>query len=154
MYKSSHIGKISGCGSVVEHLVANERVTGSNPSPAPASFLFPHPWKFHYNSKNAISVTGSWTVDPRPGLFMQIIKTLRLVRSEAGWSWRNKIGLRNAGIHEGIKRRRTFDVLSIASIQKWDWINLDSIVNENQSIEVNISCPNLDKHEDASTFRL
>ncbi len=137
---------------MVEHLVANERVTGSNPVTRSSKYFISAPFGNYLQFQNAISVTGSWTVKARPGLLWQIIKTLRYVKSEAGFSWRNKIGLRNAGIHEGIKRRRTFDVLSIASIQKWDWINLDSIVNENQSIEVNISCPNLDNHEDTSTF--
>ena len=101
---------------------------------------------------NAISVTGSWTVEPRPGLAWQILKTLRYVKTEGGWGWRNKIGLRNAGIHEGLKRRRSFDVMSIAPIHKWDWINFDSILPEKQSIEVNISCPNLDTEEDATSF--
>ena len=42
--------------------------------------------------------------------------------------------------------------MSIAPIQKYDWINFDSIIQENQSIEVNISCPNLDKDDDATNF--
>tara|TARA_B100000424_G_scaffold257178_1_gene237827 strand:+ start:721 stop:1425 length:705 start_codon:yes stop_codon:yes gene_type:complete len=110
------------------------------------------PFGNYLKFENAISVTGSWTVEPRPGLAWQILKTLRYVRIDGVWGWRNKIGLRNAGIHEGIKRRGSFDVLSIAPIQKYDWINFDSIIQENQSIEVNISCPNLDKDDDATNF--
>tara|TARA_B100000073_G_C23674899_1_gene550147 strand:- start:562 stop:1266 length:705 start_codon:yes stop_codon:yes gene_type:complete len=110
------------------------------------------PFGNYLKFENAISVTGSWTVEPRPGLAWQILKTLRYVRVDGVWGWRNKIGLRNAGIHEGIKRRGSFDVLSIAPIQKYDWINFDSIIHENQSIEVNISCPNLDKDDDATNF--
>ena len=102
---------------------------------------------------NAISVTGSWTVEPRPGLLWQIIKTLRYVpNASGGFGWRNKLGLRNAGIHKGLERRGSFDGLSIAAIHKWDWINFDSIVPEHQSIDVHISCPNLDKDEDATSF--
>ena len=115
-------------------------------------FFISAPFGNYLKFQNAISVTGSWTVEPRPGLAWQILKTLRYVRSEAGWSWRNKIGLRNAGIHEGIKRRGSFDVLSIAPIHKWDWVNFESIIHENQSIEVNISCPNLDSKDDATSF--
>ena len=110
------------------------------------------PFGNYLKFENAISVTGSWTVEPRPGLAWQILKTLRYVRVDRVWGWRNKIGLRNAGIHEGIKRTGSFDVLSIAPIQKYDWINFDSIIHENQSIEVNISCPNLDKDDDATNF--
>ena len=116
------------------------------------TYFIAAPFGNYLKFENATSVTGSWTVEPRPGLFWQIIKTLRYVRSEAGFSWRNKIGLRNAGIHEGLKRTGNFEVLSIAAIHKHDWINFDSIVPEHQSIEVNISCPNLDKDEDASSF--
>tara|TARA_B100000214_G_C23880852_1_gene587181 strand:- start:24 stop:734 length:711 start_codon:yes stop_codon:yes gene_type:complete len=115
-------------------------------------FFISAPFGNYLKFQNAISVTGSWTVEPRPGLAMQILKTLRYVKSEGGWCWRNKIGLRNAGIHEGIKRRGSFDVLSIAPIHKWDWVNFDSIVHEHQSIEVNISCPNLDAHNDPTSY--
>lgn len=90
---------------------------------------------------NAISVTGSWTYEKRPGLFPQLIKTLRYTKN----GWINKIGLRNAGITTGIKRSRSNDILSLAAIDKFDWINLENIVPSNTSIEINISCPNLDK---------
>ena len=83
---------------------------------------------------------------------MQVAKTLRYVNTDGVWGWRNKLGLRNAGIHKGLERRRSFDVLSIAAIHKHDWINFDSILPELQNIEVNISCPNLDKNEDATSF--
>tara|TARA_B110000495_G_C23028181_1_gene611507 strand:+ start:902 stop:1591 length:690 start_codon:yes stop_codon:yes gene_type:complete len=89
----------------------------------------------------AISVTGSWTYKHRPGLLPQILKTLRY--SEGGW--RNKIGLRNDGITEGLKKSRSTDILSLAAIDHWDWINMDSIVPKNASLEINISCPNIDK---------
>ena len=110
------------------------------------------PFGNYLKFENAISVTGSWTVEPRPGLAWQILKTLRYVKVDGVWGWRNKIGLRNAGIQKGLKRTGNFDVLSIASIHKYDWINFDSIFPEHQSIEVNISCPNLDKGEDATNF--
>ena len=46
-------------------------------------------------STNAICVTGTFTLKPRLGRLKQIIKTLRYVKSEAGWGWRNQLGLRN-----------------------------------------------------------
>ena len=48
----------------------------------------------------AISVTGSWTLAPRPGRFTQIIKTLRYTKT----GWRNKLGLRNPGIDHALKK--------------------------------------------------
>ena len=38
------------------------------------------PFGNYLKFENAISVTGSWTVEPRPGLAWQILKTLRYVR--------------------------------------------------------------------------
>ncbi|MBR19810.1 MAG: hypothetical protein CMA64_06655 [Euryarchaeota archaeon] len=108
------------------------------------------PFGNYLSFSNAISVTGSWTLHPRPGLAWQILKTLRYVKGEGGWCWRNKIGLRNAGVKEGLKRSRYFDVMSLAAIDRYDWINLDSIVPEKQNVEINISCPNLDKDVGAS----
>lgn len=116
-------------------------------------FFISAPFGNYLKFQNAISVTGSWTIEPRPGLIPQVLKTLRYVRVDKVWGWRNKIGLRNAGIHKGLTRMtNSFDVMSIASIQKYDWINFDSILPEHQNIEVNISCPNLDKDEDATQF--
>ena len=46
------------------------------------------PFGNYLKFKNAISVTGTWTYKPRPGLFSQVIKTLRYTRD----GWRNKIG--------------------------------------------------------------
>ena len=65
---------------------------------------------------------------------LQIIKTLRYVRHEKSWVWRNKIGLRNAGIHKGLERKRISDVVSIAPIHKWDWVNFESIISPDQRI--------------------
>ena len=41
----------------------------------------------------------------------------------------------------------------IAPTHKWDWINFESIISPHQSIEVNISCPNLDTEDDATSFQ-
>ena len=49
------------------------------------------PFGNYLKFKNAVSVTGTWTYKPRPGLFGQVVKTLRYTKD----GWRNKIGLRN-----------------------------------------------------------
>ena len=116
-------------------------------------FFISAPFGNYLKFKNATSVTGSWTVKSRPGLLPQILKTLRYVRHDGSWVWRNKIGLRNAGIHKGLERSSSIDVVSIAPIHKWDWVNFESIISPHQSIEVNISCPNLDTEDDATSFQ-
>ena len=35
------------------------------------------PFGNYLKFKNAVSVTGTWTYKPRPGLFKQVVKTLR-----------------------------------------------------------------------------
>ena len=54
------------------------------------------PFGNYISLPNTISIKGSFTLEPREGLFMQILKTLRYSYHYKGWV--NKIGLRNAGI--------------------------------------------------------
>ncbi len=46
-------------------------------------------------------IKGSYTLEPRNGLFMQVLKTLHYSFQHHGWV--NKIGLRNKGIDYGLK---------------------------------------------------
>ena len=94
------------------------------------------------SGKPIVSVTGTFTLKPRPGLAKQIIKTLRYTKT----GWRNKLGLRNPGIFEGIENTSSKSVMSIASLQPDDWKILYEIVPKDMNIELNISCPNVDEH--------
>ena len=96
------------------------------------------------SGKPVISVTGTFTVKPRPGLVKQIIKTLRYTKT----GWRNKLGLRNPGILKGIEATSPYSVMSISSLEPNDWRILYEIVPKNMSVELNISCPNVDAHPD------
>ena len=91
-----------------------------------------------------VSVTGTFTVKPRPGLAKQIIKTLRYTKT----GWRNKLGLRNPGIFKGIDNTASHCIMSIASLEPNDWQILYEIVPKNMNVELNISCPNVDAHPD------
>lgn len=102
------------------------------------------PFGNYINTKNTTSVTGSWTLAPRPGLVKQIVKTLRYTRT----GWRNKIGLRNKGVDHGCRKHCGYNIMSLAAIEKDDWPQLHSIVDEYTSVEINISCPNLGKQVD------
>ena len=76
------------------------------------------------SGKPIVSVTGTFTVKPRPGLAKQIIKTLRYTRT----GWRNKLGLRNPGIFKGLDNTAPHNVMSIASLEPNDWRILYEIV--------------------------
>ena len=95
---------------------------------------------------NAICVTGTFTLKPRPGRLKQILRTLRYVKTEEGWTWRNQLGLRNPGIFKGIENTNSNSVMSISSLEPNDWKILYEIVPKHMSIELNISCPNVDAH--------
>ena len=69
------------------------------------------PFGNYLKFKNTISVTGSWTVQPRPGLYKQIAKTLRYTKT----GWRNKIGLRNKGILHAVTQHSHNDIISLAA---------------------------------------
>tara|TARA_Y100000385_G_scaffold287081_1_gene350458 strand:+ start:714 stop:1403 length:690 start_codon:yes stop_codon:yes gene_type:complete len=96
------------------------------------------------SGKPIVSVTGTFTVKPRPGLVKQILKTLRYTKT----GWRNKLGLRNHGIFEGIENTAPQNVMSIASLEPNDWKILYEIVPKHMNVELNISCPNVDAHPD------
>ena len=97
-------------------------------------------------AQGATCVTGTFTLKPRPGRFKQILKTLRYVPTEAGWAWRNQLGLRNPGIFKGIENTPWHSVMSIASLEPNDWKILYEIVPKHMSVELNISCPNVNRH--------
>jgi len=93
---------------------------------------------------NAISVTGSWTLKHRAGTWKRLWRiacSLRYDRKLKGWV--NALGLPNEGIEIGLKKTSPDQVLSIAGIERNDWIELESRIPEEQSIELNLSCPNI-----------
>lgn len=90
------------------------------------------------------SIKGSFTYEPRSGLISQIFKTLRYSHKYNGWV--NKIGLRNPGIEYAIQKYNyKKDIISIAILKTSDIPNIIKILPEDANIELNISCPNINK---------
>ena len=110
------------------------------------------PFGNYLKFKNAISVKGTFTVNPRPGRFKQILKTLRYVKTEAGWGWRNQLGLRNPGIFAGMFKTSYNQVLSVAAIESSDWEKILIAIGPDRNIELNISCPNLESCNDTMSW--
>ena len=106
------------------------------------------PFGNYIKRSDTVSVTGTWTLQPRPGRFQQIIRTLRYTRH----GWRNKLGLRNPGLQVGLNKTNTNEVLSLAAIQPNDWLSMYGMINRDRNVEINVSCPNLDTHEDTTQF--
>ena len=91
--------------------------------------------------KNAISVTGTWTLEPRGNRLWSVVRTLRYDFKQKGWT--NRLQLPNPGIMQGLERTSGNEVLSIAEVNKNDFRKLIEIIPESQSVELNLSCPNL-----------
>lgn len=117
-------------------------------------FISP-PFGNYINLPKTKSIKGSFTLEPRSGLIMQIIKTLRYDFTNKGWI--NKIGLRNKGIDWAIKTYK-YDKQSIISIAIMDYKEIDILnkkIPNNMDLELNISCPNVKNnliHDDLYKF--
>ena len=92
-------------------------------------------------------ILGSFTLDNREGLYQQIINTLSYSYKYNGWI--NKIGLRNKGIEHAIniynKSNNDNKIYSIAILDEKEISILIQKIPNKMNIELNVSCPNLDK---------
>jgi len=102
------------------------------------------PFGRYLKYKETSNVYGSFTVDRRKGLIIQMVKTLRKIGKN---SWRNKIGLRNPGLANSKPPKRSQDIISLAALEMSDWqkfsdtLKMPKFTNCN-NIEINIGCPN------------
>jgi len=108
-------------------------------------FFISPPFGNWFIFKNSKPIVGSFTLEPRPGLLGQIFRTLRYSEKHDGWI--NKIGLRNEGIDAGIQKYKNCpgSVLSIAILNEDEIPKLVKKIPPHFDLEINISCPNLDK---------
>lgn len=106
-------------------------------------FISP-PFGNYLSLPKTISIRGSFTLNERPGKWIQIAKTLRYKPLFGGWV--NKIGLRNPGIDYAIKTYKSGEIISIAIMEKKELFILLKKIPEHMDIELNISCPNTEKH--------
>ena len=106
-------------------------------------FFISPPFGNYISLPNTISIKGSYTLEQRDGLIGQILKTLRYSYQYGGWV--NKIGLRNKGINYAINNYDKKSIYSIAILNKKEITTLVSKIPEDMNIELNISCPNLEK---------
>ena len=104
-------------------------------------FFINPPFSNYLNLPNTMSIKGSYTLDKREGLFLQIIKTLRYSFENGGWT--NKIGLRNPGIDYAIKNyKKGSYIVSIAILNKNEIPEILKRIPKDMDIELNVSCPN------------
>ena len=105
-------------------------------------FISP-PFGNYLDLPKTISIRGSFTLNERKGKWTQILKTLRYI---PGMGWVNRIGLRNPGIDYAIKTYEKGEIISIAIMNKNEIKPILDKIPEDMDIELNVSCPNTDKH--------
>jgi dihydroorotate dehydrogenase len=106
-------------------------------------FFIGPPFGNYINLPYTTQIKGSYTLEPRGGLFKQVIKTLRYDFNQNGWI--NKIGLRNPGIDYAIKNYNDNHIVSIAILNKNEIPIIEKKIPKNMNIELNASCPNAEK---------
>lgn len=105
----------------------------------PLDFFISPPFGKWIQTDWATSIEGSYTLESRPGLTKQILKTLRPTKK----GWVNKIGLKNKGLRN-IQSFEENRIYSIAAIENEDWREMLRLLPENIWLELNLSCPNLE----------
>ena len=90
-----------------------------------------------------IPVTGTYTLHSQGNKVWSVIKSLRWNKKLQGWT--NNLGLPNPGVKEGLHKHIRGEVLSIAEIERNDFRKLYNIIPERMDVELNLSCPNLEK---------
>ena len=110
------------------------------------------PFGNYIHTKNTTAVMGTFTVEPRRGLILQIIKTLRYSFKDK--CWYNQLGLRIPGIDKGYDKwlnadhRQNRKIISVTAIEPGDWKILHMITPKDVPLELNISCPNIEHFAD------
>ena len=106
-------------------------------------FFISPPFGNYIDLPKTRSIYGSFTLEKRDGLFMQILRTLRYSREDNGWI--NKIGLRNKGIDWALENIDKKEILSIAILDSHEIDIFLKKIPKDRNLEINISCPNAEK---------
>ena len=105
------------------------------------TFFIAAPFGNWIHHKNAVSEKGTYTLNPQGNRLWSILKTLRHTKD----GWVNRLGLPNPGIIKGLDSSLPCDILSIAEMNRNEFQKFNKIIPKNQSIELNLSCPNIGK---------
>ena len=101
------------------------------------------PFGNYLSRPDMYSVLGTYTVSPRPGLYKQILKTLRYSFKYKGWI--NKLGLRNPGIDSALNqyyKHPNRRIISVWGFNRGEWLSLARYTTGLRT-ELNLSCPNV-----------
>jgi dihydroorotate dehydrogenase len=113
-------------------------------------FFINPPFGNYVGAPGCIRVMGSFTLERRRGLLVQIAKTLRPIPG----GWVNKIGLRNKGLRNVPFKHDRF--YSVVGLEERDWEEILQILSNEEwscgdpskylKVEVNLGCPNVHEY--------
>ena len=101
------------------------------------------PFGNYLSRPDMYSVLGTYTLQARPGLTKQILKTLRYSFKHKGWI--NKLGLRNPGIDSALNqyyKHPNRRIISVWGFNRGEWLSLARYTTGLRT-ELNLSCPNV-----------
>lgn len=104
-------------------------------------FLVSPPFGNYIKHPNCTPVIGSLTLNRRPGLIWNTIKSLRPIKG----GWVNQIGLRNAGLNS-INKFDPDHIYSLVGLGPDDWSIMLDMLPPNLNIELNLGCPNVHEY--------
>ncbi len=116
------------------------------------NFLISPPFGSYIAHSKCTSVYGTYTLHKRGGWTTKLCRAIKTIRPVKN-GWVNNIGLQNPGI----KSVKSFDqekIYSIAAIQSEEWDGLIDYIPENTTVELNLSCPNLDRKTDIDDYQV
>lgn len=112
------------------------------------NFLISAPFGNYISHSKCTSVCGTYTLHKRGSWIKRLYRALTTIRPIKN-GWVNNIGLQNPGI----KSVKTFDpekIYSIAAIQSEEWDKLIDYIPKNLTVELNLSCPNIEQKTNIS----
>ena len=91
--------------------------------------------------KNALSVKGTFTLNPNGNRVSAILRTLRYDFKNRGWV--NRLGLPNPGLQFALDKYTPSDIISVTELERDDFVKIEAELDLAQSLEINLSCPNV-----------
>lgn len=110
------------------------------------NFVISAPFGNYITNSKCTSVCGTYTLHKRGSWvkrFYRAITTIRPIKN----GWINKIGLQNPGIRS-VKIFNPEKIYSITAIQSEEWDELISYIPKEITVELNLSCPNIEQKTD------
>ena len=104
-------------------------------------FFIAAPFGNYMRHKNAISVKGTFTLNPNGNRVSAILRTLRYDFKNKGWV--NRLGLPNPGLQFALDKYTPGDIISVTELERDDFVKIEAELDLAQSLEINLSCPNV-----------